>query len=76
MRFRSMQLVVTRALALSVAVPAAASFVTPLRYQTRLMVVAAGKHRVRDYLRAGLPVSAAVMAAATTVICLLRLQAS
>lgn len=71
-----MQEVVTRALAPTVEVAAEASFMTPFGYRSKLMVVAAGKHRVRDYLRAGLPVSAAVMAAATTVICLLRLQAS
>lgn len=69
-------LVVTKALTLTVAVAAAASFMTPVGFQTRLMVVAAGKYRVRDYLRAGLPVSVAVMAVVTTVIHFLWLQAS
>ncbi len=57
-----------RALALTVTVAAAASFMTPFGYQTNLMVMAAGKYRVRDYLRVGLPVSLVVMAAATAMI--------
>ena len=57
-----------KAFALTVAVAAAASFMTPVGYQTNLMVMAAGKYRVRDYLRVGLPVSLLVMTGAIIVI--------
>ena len=54
-----------KAFALVVAVAAAASFMTPIGYQTNLMVMAAGGYRVRDYLKVGLPVSVLVMTIAT-----------
>ena len=57
-----------KAFALTVAVAAAASFMTPVGYQTNLMVMAAGEYRVRDYLRVGLPISLLVMVAAISVI--------
>ncbi len=57
-----------KAFALTVAVAAAASFMTPVGYHTNLMVMAAGEYRVRDYLRVGFPVSLIVMTAATLVI--------
>lgn len=57
-----------KAFALTVAVAAAASFMTPVGYQTNLMVMAAGEYRVRDYLRVGLPVSVLVMLSTTVVI--------
>jgi di/tricarboxylate transporter len=57
-----------KAFALIVAVAAAASFMTPIGYQTNLMVMAAGGYRVRDYLKAGLPVSLLVMTVATIMI--------
>lgn len=57
-----------KAFALTVAVAAAASFMTPVGYHTNLMVMAAGEYRVRDYLRVGVPVSLIVMTAATLVI--------
>ena len=55
-----------KAFILAVAVAAAASFMTPVGYQTNLMVMAAGNYRVRHYLRVGLPISLLVMT--TTVI--------
>ena len=57
-----------KAFVLTVAVAAAASFMTPVGYQTNLMVMAAGNYRVRDYLRVGLPVSLLVMLVSTTII--------
>ncbi|MCY4673186.1 MAG: SLC13 family permease [Bacteroidetes bacterium] len=57
-----------KAFVLTVAVAAAASFMTPVGYQTNLMVMAAGNYRVRDYLRVGLPVSLLVMVVSTTII--------
>ncbi|MCY3613765.1 MAG: SLC13 family permease [Bacteroidetes bacterium] len=59
-----------KAFILTVAVAAAASFMTPVGYQTNLMVMAAGNYRVRDYLRVGLPVSLLVMLVSTTIISL------
>jgi di/tricarboxylate transporter len=50
-----------RALALVVAVSAAASFMTPIGYQTNLMVMSAGSYQYRDYLKVGFPVSLIVM---------------
>ncbi len=57
-----------KAFAITVAVAAAASFVTPVGYQTNLMVMAAGQYRIRDYLRIGLPVSLLVMTGTILVI--------
>lgn len=56
------------AFAIVVAVGAAASFMTPIGYQTNLMVMAAGSYRFRDYLRVGLPTSLLVMTVAVVVI--------
>lgn len=57
-----------KAFVLAVAVAAAASFMTPVGYQTNLMVMAAGNYRVRDYLRVGLPISLLVMITAVFII--------
>ena len=53
--------------AVAVTVGSAASFLTPIGYQTNLMVMAAGGYRYTDYTRAGLPVSLLVMAVTVTV---------
>ena len=57
-----------KAFILAVAVAAAASFMTPVGYQTNLMVMAAGNYKVRDYLRVGLPISLLVMTTAVVII--------
>lgn len=57
-----------KAFALVVAVGAAASFVTPIGYQTNLMVMSAGGYRFRDFFRVGLPVSLLVMTIAVSMI--------
>ena len=53
--------------AVAVTVGSAASFLTPIGYQTNLMVMGAGAYRYTDYTRAGLPVSLLVMAVTVTV---------
>ncbi len=52
----------TRAFALAVAVAAATAFLTPIGYQTNIMVYGPGGYRFTDYLRLGLPLTAVVVA--------------
>lgn len=59
-----------KATAVLVAVAASASFVTPIGYQTNLMVMTPGGYRFGDYVRVGLPVSVIVMALAITALML------
>lgn len=47
---------------LAVMVAASASFVTPMGYQTNLMVYGPGGYRFTDFVRAGVPMSALVFA--------------
>ncbi len=53
--------------AVAVTVGSAASFLTPIGYQTNLMVLAPGGYRYTDFARAGLPVSLIVCAVTVTV---------
>ncbi|MEX0746674.1 MAG: SLC13 family permease [Rhodothermales bacterium] len=56
-----------RAVALIVTIAASAGFLSPLGYQTHLMVMGAGGYSFKDFTRAGLPISIAVMAITLTV---------
>jgi di/tricarboxylate transporter len=53
----------TRAFAIAVAVSASASFLTPIGYQTNTMVYGPGGYRFGDYVRLGLPLTFASIAA-------------
>ncbi|NBC17386.1 MAG: SLC13 family permease, partial [Bacteroidetes bacterium] len=63
-----------KALAVIVTIGAAASFVTPIGYQTNLMVMAAGSYRFRDYVKVGAPASLLVMIVSVTVTYLVWIQ--
>ena len=56
------------AFVVAVMVAASASFVTPLGYQTNLMVFGPGGYRVSDFMKLGLPMSVLVGATACTLI--------
>jgi di/tricarboxylate transporter len=56
------------ALAVAVAVAASASFVTPIGYQTNLIVYGPGGYRFKDFIKAGLPLSVLTMFTTTILI--------
>ena len=56
--------------AVAVTVGSAASFLTPIGYQTNLMVLAPGGYRYTDFTRAGLPVSL-IVCVVTITMCVL-----
>lgn len=53
---------------ITVAIAASASFITPIGYQTNLMVMSPGGYRFVDYAKVGLPLGLVVMLAAVTTI--------
>ena len=57
-----------RPFVMAVALAASLSFVTPIGYQTNLMVMGPGGYRPSDYLKAGLPLAAVVMTVALLLI--------
>jgi len=57
-----------RPFAMALALAASMSFVTPIGYQTNLMVMGPGGYQPRDYLKIGLPLMLLVAAVALTLI--------
>jgi len=57
-----------RAFALAVAISAAASFASPISYQTNLMVYGPGGYKFRDYLKFGIPLQLLIGVLAVTLI--------
>ena len=57
-----------QAFAVAVAIAASASFLTPVGYQTNMMVMAAGRYRFSDYLRSGAAANGIVGAVALAMI--------
>ncbi|OZC03544.1 SLC13 family permease [Rubricoccus marinus] len=56
------------AFAVAVAIAASASFLTPVGYQTNMMVMAAGRYRFSDYLQSGAAVNVIVAVTALAMI--------
>jgi di/tricarboxylate transporter len=57
-----------RPLVITVALGASLSFLTPIGYQTNLMVFGLGQYRFADYFRLGLPLNLAVIAVVLVVL--------
>lgn len=51
-----------------IAIAASASFISPIGYQTNLMVMGPGNYRFSDYFKAGWPLSLIVMSITTTIV--------
>ena len=57
-----------RPLIIAVTLAASLSFITPIGYQTNLMVMGPGGYRSRDYLRCGIPLAILMGTCALTII--------
>ncbi|QGJ71333.1 Di-and tricarboxylate transporter [Planctomycetales bacterium 10988] len=57
-----------RPFVMAIALAASCSFITPIGYQTNLMVMGPGSYRPSDYFRIGWPLSLLIMITATTLI--------
>mgnify|MGYP001199822465 FL=1 len=53
--------------AVLIAIASSASFITPIGYQTNLIVYGPGGYSFSDYVKVGLPLSIAVMLMTTTM---------
>ncbi|MFD2637629.1 SLC13 family permease [Piscibacillus salipiscarius] len=56
------------AFAVTIAIAASASFITPIGYQTNLIVYGPGGYKFSDYIKVGLPLSIMVMIVTTTIV--------
>ena len=61
-------------LILAVAYGASASFITPIGYQTNLMVFAVGNYKFIDFLKVGLPLSILMCILSTTILTFLAVK--
>ena len=57
-----------RLLVIGIAVAGSASFLTPIGYQTNMMVYGPGGYRFSDYLRLGVPLSLVTIAVISTIV--------
>ncbi len=57
-----------RPFVMAIAIAASLSFLTPIGYQTNLMIMGPGGYRPQDYLRVGLPIALTVAVTAITLI--------
>ena len=57
-----------RPLIIAITLAASLSFITPIGYQTNLMVMGPGGYRSRDYLRCGIPLAILMATCALTII--------
>ncbi|SEA77086.1 Di-and tricarboxylate transporter [Thalassobacillus cyri] len=56
------------AFAVTIAIGASASFITPIGYQTNLIVYGPGGYRFKDYVKVGLPLSLIVMSLTVSIV--------